>query len=208
MRRYLLCLSVLSSVGAADVASAAQAATDCGVFRIGWSLEAPRDGELGDLYWATTNYTEVWTTFRPIQATRGQQGVPDILLVFSVCFKGKTLPIPQRSVEVRFQLNRNFIPSPFLVPRVEMVIDGATRRELTSAAFKSWIEYPNGCAAGDGCTHSAILVEVPVQELRRWAMARGFAGNASGTPFELSSTQRQQLGRFLDHISGERQSVR
>lgn len=200
MRYRLALLSLAVSVGVAGNVSATPA-PECGVFRIGWALSAPKDGEIRELYWATTNYTELWMTLKPRQPTLGQRGVPELLLVVSICFRGRTMPSPQESAELRVQVNRNFIAAPAPDPHLEIVIDRDIRHELTGSKFKHRTEYPAECRSGDGCVYTAILVDLPIEMLRRIADARTVTGTISGTPFELSDAQRRELETFVRRIA-------
>jgi len=182
--------------------NAEAALPDCGVFQIGWALRAPKDGEIKELYRAPEGYTELWTTFTPHQPTQGEPGVPNLLLVFSVCYRGKAMPFPQKLVELRVQANRNFVAARVPDPRIEITINDNTRFDLTGGDFPMWTEYPHGCAPGD-CVYSGVLVDLPVDLVRRWVEAKRVTGTLSGTPFELTADQQRMLGEFITRIAGD-----
>jgi hypothetical protein len=122
--------------------NAEAALPDCGVFQIGWALRAAKDGEIKELYRAPEGYTELWTTFTPHQPTQGQPGVPNLLLVFSVCYRGKAMPFPQKLVELRVQANRNFVAARVPDPRIEITINDNTRFDLTGGTFQCGLNTP------------------------------------------------------------------
>jgi hypothetical protein len=197
----LVAIAAAASLGL-PVEAFGAATQECGVFRIGWALNPPTDGEIREFHWDTVNYTELWMPLKPQQSRHGQAGVPDLLFVFSICFRGRTMPPHQDSVELRVQVNRNFFAALVPDPQLEITIDSDARYDLTGGDFKHWTEYPNGCRPGDICIYTAVLVDLPVQILRRIVAARMVRGTISGTPFELSGEQRLMLDRFVRRIAG------
>jgi hypothetical protein len=202
MRDAFTVIVLALSLGLSEGASAAPDPA-CGVPRIGWSLKPPKDGEIRELYWGIANYSELWMTLRPQQATLAskQTGVPELLLVFSICFPGKVMP-PQREAELRVEVNRNFIPAPAPDPRLGITINADGSYDLTGPDFRHSTEYLNGCSAGDLCVYTAELVDLPITILQRMATARTVTGAISGTPFALTEDQLQELGAFVKRITG------
>ena len=179
-----------AKVSGVSLAAAAQG-SDCGVFQIGWALQPPVDGAIRNLYWATTNYTELWMTVHPLQPAIGKPGVPDLLLVFSVCYAGKTMPSPRREAEIRVQVNRGFIPALVPDPQLLIKIDETGWIDLLGPNFKHSTEYPSSCSPGTICAYTAVLVNVPVALLRQMALATDVAGTLSGTPSTANDLRRQ-----------------
>lgn len=192
----VLCLAVPECVAAAEPVPV------CEVPRIGWALKAPKEGKIEQLYWATKDYTELWTTLQPKQPARGQPGVPNLLLVFSICFRGRAISSPQDWAELRVQVNRNFIPAMIPDPRLEIRVDGETY-DLTAPAFQHWTEYPNGCHVGETCAYSAVLVDLKTDMIKRIAHASSVVGSIGGIPFELTHEQEENLERFVARIGGQ-----
>lgn len=195
-------LAILVALGIGITGEAVAAApSDCGTSRIGWALNRD-DAEIHTFYWATTDFSELWLTIRPEQPSLGKPGVPELMLVFSICFHGKVMPSPQPSAELRIQVNRNFIAALVPDPSLAITIDNDRRYELTGPEFKHWTEYPFGCNVGDSCVYTAVLVDLPTEVLRRMAGATNVRGTISGTPFELTTEHRRRLRAFINRISG------
>lgn len=199
---HLLLAIVTSSSGTSIGRAAAAEPYECGTSRIGWALPA-EDGDIRTLYWATTNATELYFKFTPQQPHSGEAGVPRLLFVFSICFAGRVQPASSpSSAELRVQVLRNFAAALVPDPSVSIMVDKDRQYDLTGPGFKHWTEYPPGCAAGDGCAYSAVLVELPIEILR----VIGAGGTAhvtiSGVPFALTAEQRRWLTVFLSRITG------
>jgi hypothetical protein len=200
MNVFALVLLLLLGVGSGE--SPAADAAECGVFRNGWSLKPSADGERGELYWAIQGYTESWMTLRPSNAASGGRRNPGIRMVLSVCFKGRTMPTPLRTVQLRFQLDPGvFIADGKLVPELFLTLNGGSRLALAGPGLKSWLDYPPNCGTGDGCGYSAVIVDVPVSELETWSRAHSIMGSMSGVSFELSALQIRALSKFKAFVT-------
>jgi hypothetical protein len=177
------------------------ATADCRVPRSGWALKPAKHGEIGELYWATQKYSELWIAFEPLIIRPEDQGVvvPQILLIFSVCFPGKNLEKPVPAAQIRAQINRDFIPASVPDPALEISIDNRPFSDLTKR-FPHWTAYPDGCRPGDSCPHEAVIVDVPVPILRDMVAGRIVTGDVSGTRFEIGPAQLEQLARFVRRI--------
>ena len=183
--------------------SPAVRATECGVFRNGWSLKPSADGELGQLYWANQGYTESWMTLRPSSSASGGRRNPGIRMVLSVCFEGRIVPTPLRTVQVRFQWDPGvFIADGKLVPELYLTLNNDRRLALAGPGLKSWLDYSPNCGTGDGCSYSAVIVDVPISELETLSRAHSITGLLSGVAFELSASQIQALSTFKAFVTG------
>jgi hypothetical protein len=192
----IIVLALAVSLGTVSAATA-----DCRVPRSGWALKPAKHGEIGELYWATENYSELWITLKPLTIRPKDQRVvvPQILLIFSVCFPGKNLETPAPTAQIRAQINRDFMPASVSDPALEIAIDNRPFSDLTKR-FPHWTAYPDGCRPGDSCAHEAVIVDVPVTILRDMGAGRIVIGHVSGTRFEVGPTQLEQLGRFVRRI--------
>jgi hypothetical protein len=179
---------------------------ECGVFRNGWLLRPSPEGELRDLYWAAQGYTESWMTLR-LSSNSSSRGpaTPGMSMVLSVCFKGRTMPTPQKTAQVRFQMDpRVVIADQKVVPEVFIALDGLQRRTLAGPGLPASRDYPPGCGTGDGCGYSAVIIDLAVSELEVWSRAHSITGSVSGLAFELSAQQIQSLSRFVAYMTGAR----
>jgi hypothetical protein len=179
------------------------AGADCRIPRSGWALKPVKNGEIGELHWATEDYSERWITIKPlvIRPTDQKAAVPEILLIFSVCFPGKSQQSPLSNAQIRAQINRDFVPASLAPPKLEISLDGQPFSELTQQ-FPRWTVVPDGCLPADGCAYEAIIVEVPTSLLKKVAEASAVIGDVSGTQFEIAPLQREQLRQFVQVIGG------
>ena len=179
------------------------AAADCRIPRSGWALKPVKYGEIGELHWATENYSERWITIKPlvIGARDQKAAVPEILLIFSVCFPGKSQQSPLSTAQIRAQINRDFVPASLPPPKLEISLDDQPFSELTQQ-FPRWTVVPDGCLPADGCAYEAIIVEVPTSLLKKMAEASALIGDVSGTQFEIAPLQREQLRHFIQVVGG------
>jgi hypothetical protein len=176
------------------------ATADCRVARSGWALKPVKHGEIGELHWATANYSERWITIKPVVRPKEQKAaVPEILLIFSVCFPGKNQQSPLSTAQIRAQINRDFIPASVPPPKIEISLSKQPFSELTKL-FPRWTVVADGCLPADGCAYEAIIVEVPISFLGEMAAASVVVGEVSGTQFEITPLQREQLGQFVQVI--------
>ena len=177
------------------------AVADCRVPRSGWALKPVKHGEIGELHWATENYSERWITIKPfvIRPKEQKAAVPEILLIFSVCFPGKSQRSPLSTAQIRAQINRDFIPASVPPPKLEISLNNQLFSELTKL-FPRWTVVPDGCLPAEGCAYEAIIVEVPTSFLGEMAAASVVAGEVSGTQFAMTPAQREQLGQFVQVI--------
>ena len=178
------------------------ATADCRVPRSGWALKPVKDGEIGELHWATENYSERWVTIKPraIGPKDQKAAVPEILLVFSVCFPGRSLQSPLSTAQIRAQINRDFIPASVPPSKLAISLNNQPFTELTMQ-LPSWTVVPDSCLPADGCAYEAIIVEVPTSLLSEMAAAFVVVGDVAGTQFEMSPLQRKQLGRFVQVVT-------
>lgn len=203
MTMKLSVLAIVVTVSGASISNAATGdAYECGTSRIGWTRPGD-DGEIRTLYWATTNSTELYFKFTPHQPQSGEAGVPQLLFVFSICFQGRVMPSSSpSSAELRVQMLRNFAAALVPDPSLSMMVDKDRQYELTGPGFRHWTEYSGGCAVGDSCVYSAVLVELPIEVLRVIGASASAHGTISGVPFELTAEHRRWLTAFIDRITG------
>jgi hypothetical protein len=195
--------TVIGFVLTVSLGAASTAAADCRVPRSGWALRPAEHGEIGELYWAAQNYSERWISIKPYIIRPKDQGpaIPEILLIFSVCFPGKNMETPVTTVQIRAQINRNFIPAFVPDPKLEISVNNQPFSELTKL-FPRWTAYPHNCLPADSCAYEAVIVEVPLSLLKEIATARVVTGDVSGTRFEITPPQVEQLARFVLLVGG------
>jgi hypothetical protein len=112
------------------------------------------------------------------------------------------LESPQRSAELRIQVNRDFIPASVPEPTLQITIDNDLF-DLTGKNFKHWIEYPLGCNPGDCGAYAAVLVDLPTEMLNRFVLATKVKGTLSDIPFELTTEHGHRIGAFIQRLAGK-----
>lgn len=177
------------------------ATADCRAPRSGWALKPVKHGEIGELHWATGDYSERWITIKPFVIRPKEQKAAglELLLIFSVCFPGKSQQSPVSTAQIRAQINRDFLPASVPPPKLEISLNNQRFSELTKL-FRRWTVVPDGCLPADGCAYEAIIVEVPTSLLSEIATASVVVGQVSGTRFEITPLQREQLAQFVQVV--------
>jgi hypothetical protein len=177
-------------------------AEPCGILRSGWALRPTKEGEIGQLFWELAKQSELWVTIKPTQVgPKPASGVPEILLVFSVCFPGKTLQAAPSTVQLRVQINRSFVPA--LVPDhpdVQIVVDGRSAHNLTGPRFKHWVDSPGDGPGVVSTAPNGVIIELPVSLLQEMATARTVDGTTAGITFAMATPHLVQLEAFLKRI--------
>jgi hypothetical protein len=148
------------------------------------ALPPPRDGEIRVLYWELQDRTDVWLTLEP-KTTSGQPAPTVMLLTLNFTFPGKIPKARPEHVDLRAQ------PGMMWAPQVQLslVIDGVSFDLAPAGAV----------GLGDGGLNY-VWVPVPLSTLKQIASARRVTINALGIELELTDSQRQAVGAFLERI--------
>jgi hypothetical protein len=148
-------------------------------------LPPPGDGDIRTAYYELQNRTEIWLTLLP--RTAAGQRAP--LMTFTHAFPGTRQTVAPREVTVQAFSELFWAPRPVLWfeldgrERIDVAADPPNRGLLTGAASDYW--------SG----------RLSIETIRRMARAQIVNGSSLGFPFQLSASQRQALGAWLERIA-------
>lgn len=150
------------------------------------ALPPPRDGEIRVLYWELRNETEVWLTLEP-NTTSGKPAPPLMLLTLTLSFPGKLPKTQPQHVEMRAY-------GGFLwAPKIELwiMLDGGEKIDLTPRGVVGLVS---------GSVSDYLPAPISIADLRQMAEAKRVRIHALGIELELSESQREAVGVFLNRV--------
>ena len=145
-------------------------------------LPAAGDGDIRAVYWELQNQTDVWLTLEP----RDAGGARAPLLTFTYRFAGKRPEGPPTHIDVRA-----YAP-PLWAGRATLwfLLDGREKIDLGSS--------PGGLIGGVPSDY--LLQTIPIEMFKRFASAKRISGEALGSDFELTESQRLAVRAFLEQV--------
>ena len=153
------------------------------------ALPPPRDGDIRVLYHDLQKQTVVWLTLEPRLAS-GTAAPPLMLVTLSVEFPGKKPKGPLDAVEMRAYAGLMWAPRPELA----LAIEDEDRVPLLPAGVAGLIT---------GGVSDYAAGQVALAQLERMTKARRVRIFALGLELELTDSQREAVGAFLNRVRSD-----
>jgi hypothetical protein len=157
----------------------------------GWALKESQPGEIGRVYWALFDTTEVWVRLDP--DTPGGSGKAPLRLVFQVFYQGREAKGPPKRLGLR-------AVGPAVADlSLRLTLDGTTI-DLTGrdGSSRPLLPVPN-C---EECSANGVDAELKTSVWSRLMNAASVSGTALGVPFVLSSSDCRIIRSFAKEFGG------
>jgi len=167
------------------------------MFPLHWILAAvtlaannsPAAGQIGAYYFETAGSSQVWIRLEPQGLERGPN---PMLLTVTASFPSRRLEREPDTVELRVQSIGGTFPNRIRQRAFSLVMDNATRLDLTDPAHS--FQFVSTCGE---CPLDTVIARVPFGVFRDVSASRTVTINALGFAGRLDAADLEALGKYV-----------